>query len=349
MIDLKQVSKVYGEGSPVVALHPTSLQIQDGEIFGIIGESGAGKSTLLRLINGLEKPSTGDVWVNQQSIQTLSPQALRQARANMGMIFQHFYLVMSKTVFDNIALPLRLSKMPEATITTRVRALLDRVGLSKFAQSYPAQLSGGQKQRVAIARALAHQPNILLSDEATSSLDPETTENILALLKSLHDELGLTIVLITHEMEVIKSICTRVAVMSRGAVVEQGDVLDLFTAPRDPFTKKLVARSMGESLPPTLLARLSSVPTAANEQPLIHVAFRGKAATEPLIAGLVRECNASVNILQAHLETLQGEGCGTMMFTLAQADKCEAVLAYLIQHGARAEVMGYVSLNESNA
>jgi D-methionine transport system ATP-binding protein len=348
MIDLKQVSKVYGEGSPVVALHPTSLYIPGGDIFGIIGESGAGKSTLLRLINGLEKPTEGEVWVNQQLIQSLSPEALRQARANMGMIFQHFHLVMSKTVFDNVALPLRLNNMSEVDIAVRVRSLLDRVGLMPFAKSYPAQLSGGQKQRVAIARALALKPSILLSDEATSSLDPETTENILALLKSLHDELGLTIVLITHEMEVIKSICTRVAVMSRGAVVEEADVLDLFTTPRDPFTKKLVARSMGESLPPSLLSRLSSTP-ADNHQPLIHVAFRGKAATEPLIAGLVRECNASVNILQAHLETLQGEGCGTMMFTLAQPEKCEAVLFYLIQHGAKAEVMGYVSLNESNA
>lgn len=345
MIDLKQVSKVYGEGSPVVALHPTTLHVDDGEIFGIIGESGAGKSTLLRLINGLEKPSTGEVWVNGEAIQTLSPAALRAARSRMGMIFQHFYLVMSKTVFDNVALPLRITKMNESLIKARVDGLLQRVGLSGFAKQYPAQLSGGQKQRVAIARALACDTKILLSDEATSSLDPETTETILALLKSLHDEFKLTIVLITHEMDVIKSICTRVAVMSRGVVLEQAGVLDLFTAPTDPFTKKLVARSMGESLPPTLLARLSTMPTATNHSPLIHVAFRGSAATEPLISGLVRACDVSVNILQAHLETLQGEGCGTMMFTLDQPNKSDAVLAYLVANGARAEVMGYVSLD----
>lgn len=345
MIDLKQVSKVYGEGSPVVALHPTSLTIRQGEIFGMIGESGAGKSTLLRLINGLEIPTAGEVWVNGQAIQTLSPTLLRQARSRMGMIFQHFHLVMAKTVFDNVALPLHFSGASASTVKKRVDALLDRVGLSGYAKSYPAQLSGGQKQRVAIARALAHEPNILLSDEATSSLDPETTENILALLKSLHDELKLTIVLITHQMDVIKSVCSRVAVMSRGRVVEQADVLDLFTQPIDAFTKKLVSRSMGESLPPSLLARLSAAPAGANQSPLIHVAFRGKAATEPLIAGLVRECGVAVNILQAHLETLQGEGCGTMIFTLDEPDKCDAVLAYLITRGARAEVMGYVSLS----
>lgn len=344
MIELKQVSKIYQVASPVVALHPTSLSIQPGEIFGIIGESGAGKSTLLRLMNGLEIPSAGEVWVNGQAIQTLSPASLRAARTRMGMIFQHFHLVMAKTVFDNVALPLRLAQVSELSVQKRVDTLLHRVGLGGFATHYPAQLSGGQKQRVAIARALATEPNILLSDEATSSLDPETTETILALLKSLHDEFKLTIVLITHEMDVIKSICSRVAVMSRGRVLEQAGVLDLFTAPVDPFTKKLVARSMGESLPPALLAQLTTTPSDAHPLPLIHVAFRGNAATEPLIAGLVRACDVSVNILQAHLETLQGEGCGTMMFTLDAPQKSEAVLDYLKARGVTAEVMGYVSL-----
>lgn len=345
MINLNQVSKVYGETSPVVALHPTSLQIQDGEMFGIIGESGAGKSTLLRLINGLETPTSGEVWVNQQSIQSLSPGALRHVRSRIGMIFQHFHLVLTKTVFDNVAMPMRFAGVSETDIQQRVPALLERVGLTRYAKNFPGQLSGGQKQRVAIARALALNPNILLSDESTSSLDPETTEQILSLLKSLHDELGLTIVLITHEMEVIKSICTRIAVMSRGQVVEQGDVLDIFTAPTDAFTKKLVARSMGESLPAALLARMSLQPTDTNQQPLIHVSFRGKAATEPLISGLVRDCQVSVNILQAHLETLRGEGCGTMIFTLDDPQKRDPVLHYLKTHGATAEVMGYVSIH----
>lgn len=345
MIELKHASKVYEGASSIVALHPTVLRIHAGDIFGIIGESGAGKSTLLRLINALEIPTEGEVWVNQQRIHHLDQTALRKARSQIGMIFQHFHLVMSKTVFENVALPLRLMNVSDTEIQRRVPALLDRVGLSHVTRSYPGQLSGGQKQRVAIARALAHNPSILLSDESTSSLDPETTEQILALLKSLRDEKRLTIVLITHEMEVIKSICTRVAVMSKGKVVEQGEVLDLFTSPQDPFTKKLVSRSMGEALPAALLEKLSPHVTDVHQQPLFHVAFRGKAATQPLVSGLVRECGVAVNILQAHLETLQGEGCGTMIFTLDDHRKRDIVLAYLLERGVIAEVMGYVSFD----
>jgi D-methionine transport system ATP-binding protein len=343
MIHLDNVSKTYpGQERPLAALSSIQLRVQPGEIFGIIGGSGAGKSTLLRCVNLLERPSTGRVIVDGQSLTDLSPQALRQARHQIGMIFQHFNLISSATVFDNIALPLRLTGQSSKAIVQRVNELLDLVDLKHLAGSYPNCLSGGQKQRVAIARALATQPKILLSDEATSALDPKTTESILQLLQTINRQLGVTILLITHEMDVIKQICHRVAVLDHGQIVEQGEVLDLFTQPKQAVTKSFVAKCMGESLPASLAEKISLQPHSPEDLPLLHLAFRGQAAVEPLVAGLVQHCGAMVNILQAHLETIQHEACGSMIVSLESADKCNRVLEYLKARGVYVEVLGYV-------
>lgn len=345
MIKLHALSKTYPgkEGLPP-ALSNIQLQVQPGEIFGIIGGSGAGKSTLLRCINLLERPSQGSVQVCGQEMTQLSPGALREARHQIGMIFQHFNLIHSATLFNNVALPMRLVGKPEAEIKTRVEELLKLVGLDFLAQAYPGSLSGGQKQRVAIARALANNPKILLSDEATSALDPNTTQSILSLLQTINRELGITIVLITHEMEVIKQICHRVAVLDHGQIIEEGQVLDIFTHPAHPVTRSFVAKCMGESLPPSLAKLIHPQPQGSSDRPLLHLAFRGAAAVEPLVAGLVKHCDLMVNILQAHLETIQDESCGSMILSLEDASKCDQAVSYLKKLGVYVEVLGYVSV-----
>jgi len=343
MIHLNQISKTYPSKQQVLpALSAVNLHVKSGEIFGIIGGSGAGKSTLLRCVNLLERPSSGSVLVDGKEMTALSPQALRQARHQIGMIFQHFNLIQSSTVFDNIALPLRLVGQGQEAIVPRVNELLDLVDLNNYAQAYPSTLSGGQKQRVAIARALANNPKILLSDEATSALDPNTTQSILSLLQSINRQLGITILLITHEMEVIKQICQRVAVLDQGHLIEQGHVLDIFTQPKEAITQSFVAKCMGESLPQSLAEKISSEPVTAQDQPLLHLAFRGHAAVEPLVAGLVKHCGIMVNILQAHLETIQGEACGCMILGLESVDQCAATLEFLKARGVFVEVLGYV-------
>lgn len=245
MIQLSHIEKTYDSPSgPVKALKGIDLTIERGEIFGIIGLSGAGKSTLIRCINMLERPTAGKVIVDGQDMTAMSEKELRKARKNIGMIFQHFNLLSSATVYDNIAFPLRLSHTPEEEIKKKVLPLLDLVGLADKAHQYPSQLSGGQKQRVGIARALATNPEILLADEATSALDPETTTEVLALLKRVNEEFGITIVLITHQMNVVQQIAGRVAVMSAGRVVESGDVYDVFAAPQQPVTKRFIATAL---------------------------------------------------------------------------------------------------------
>lgn len=225
----------------ITAVKNVSLSVGRGEIFGIIGYSGAGKSTLLRMVNGLETPTKGEILVDGQSIPRLQGKKLRQARRKMGMIFQHFHLLWSRTVRENIALPLELMKLSKKEIHQRVEELIDQVGLAEYKDAYPSQLSGGQKQRVGIARALAARPAVLLLDEATSALDPETTASILALLKKIHKELGITILLITHEMHVIQSICEKMVVMDQGEIVEQGSVQDLFLHARHPLTRSFLS------------------------------------------------------------------------------------------------------------
>jgi len=250
MIVLDQVNKVYpsSKGEDVVALQDINLRIERGEIFGIVGHSGAGKSTLLRLLNGLEKPTSGSVTVDGISISESSERELREARKKIGMIFQHFHLLWSRTVWENVAFPLELAGKSKKEIREKVDALLERVGLAHRANAYPAQLSGGQKQRVGIARALANDPSVLLCDEATSALDPETTASILQLLKEIHRDTGITMVIITHEMSVVKRLCHRMAVMEAGKVVELGEVETLFRQPKHPVTRQFVQSYHTEEL-----------------------------------------------------------------------------------------------------
>ncbi|RAL24568.1 methionine ABC transporter ATP-binding protein [Thermoflavimicrobium daqui] len=245
MIRINQVSKIYparGKGSEVTALKNVSLNINQGDIFGIVGHSGAGKSTLLRMLNGLEKPTKGSITINDQEISKLSDKELRLARQKIGMIFQHFHLLWSRTVRENVAFPLEVARLPKEEISEKVDHLLKRVGLMDRADSYPSQLSGGQKQRVGIARALANDPAVLLCDEATSALDPETTASILNLLKEINQETGITLVLITHEMSVVQSICNKMAVMEDGDIVEEGLTKNIFENPQHPVTKRFLQK-----------------------------------------------------------------------------------------------------------
>ena len=241
LIELKHISKVYEGATRVEALKDISLNVKEGEIFGIIGQSGAGKSTLIRCINMLEAPTSGSVIVNGTDLTTLGEAELRKARKNIGMIFQHFNLLSSRTVYDNVAFPLELQGMSKAEIKERIEPILDIVGLTDRMKNYPSQLSGGQKQRVGIARALASNPKVLLCDEATSALDPQTTDSILKLLKDINEKMGLTIVLITHEMHVIREICDRVAVIEGGVILEEGSTVEVFTPPRENTTKEFIS------------------------------------------------------------------------------------------------------------
>lgn len=260
MINLQNVSKIFdNNGMKTTALNNISLTIKPGEIFGVIGLSGAGKSTLIRTINYLEKPTEGKVLINGQNLGVLSVKQLRSLRKDIGMIFQHFNLVQSKTIYQNIAIPLILNKEKKTTIDVRVKELLSFVGLEDKAENYPNELSGGQKQRVGIARALATNPSILLCDEATSALDPETTKSILQLLKKINEQYNITIVMITHEMEIIKEICHRVAVMNEGAVVESGEVERVFIQPQHEMTRKFVGDQTRDEIPTVVREKMATI------------------------------------------------------------------------------------------
>ena len=282
MIDLRGITQIYpGPQGPVEALRGIDLHVTPGEVFGIIGRSGAGKSSLVRVINLLNRPTAGQVMVAGRDMTQLSDADLRAARREIGMVFQHFNLLSSRTVFDNAALPLELAGMPRAEIKKRIDPLLDLVGLAHLADRYPAQISGGQKQRVGIARALASNPKVLLSDEATSALDPETTRSILDLLRQVNREMGVTVVLITHQMQVIKQIADRVAVIDAGRIVEMGPVVDVFTRPQQDITKSLIDEIVPQELPAGVLARVRSL--AARLEPgasgqLLRLSYAGEHA-----------------------------------------------------------------------
>lgn len=296
VIRFEQTHKSYRQrGQLQPALHPLDLEIRTGEIFGIIGHSGAGKSTLLRLINGLETPSGGRVIVDGQELSGLGPDALRALRRRIGMIFQHFNLFSAKTVLDNVAFPLRLSGVDKATARARAEAGLERVGLSAHRDKYPAQLSGGQKQRVGIARALSTEPRILLCDEATSALDPQTTAQVLQLLDRINRELGLTIVLITHEMDVITRICDRVAVLDAGYLVETGPVADVFLHPQHPATCRFVAED--EGLDETRLRE----DFAHVQGRLLRLSFSGENTYQPLLDQIARATGSQFSILAGRI------------------------------------------------
>lgn len=316
MIELKNISKTYGKGGKAVtAIKEVNITINDGEIFGIIGLSGAGKSTLVRCINFLERPTTGEVIIDGQSLGTLSTKQLLEARRNIGMIFQGFNLLEQRTVLKNICFPLEIAGVKKADAEKRARELLELVSLSEKEKSYPSQLSGGQKQRVAIARALAANPKYLLCDEATSALDPDTTRSILELMKKINKELGITIVVITHEMSIIDSICDRVAVLDQSVVAEMGDVKTVFTNPQSDIAKKLVLPEMKTA-------------DEINEGRKIRIIFNGESSGKPVLANIIMECGAAVNILHADTKDIDGKAYGQLIIQIPFA-AYERVEAYL--------------------
>lgn len=343
MITLNNISKIYQQsGREITALHPTSLHVNAGEIYGVVGESGAGKSTLIRCVNLLERPSSGEVIVDGQSLTTLSPAQLLKARHNIGMIFQHFNLLANRSVAQNIALPLELIGTPKAQIQAKVQTLLELTGLSERAAYYPSQLSGGQKQRVAIARALASDPKVLLSDEATSALDPKTTESILQLLKEINQRLGVTILLITHEMEVVKKICDRVALLDKGQLVENNSVEAFFTAPQSELGKHFVAQIRQFDLPPQYAARLQ----AEGDYPVLKLIFQNEAVDEPVISAITRRFDVDVSIIQAKVENIATITAGLLVAELiGKPENIQAALAWLNTLPLSTEVLGYVRAN----
>ena len=328
MIELNHVTKTFASKSGNVhAVNDVSLTIDTGTIFGLIGYSGAGKSTLIRMINLLEKPDRGSVMVDGVDLTKLRNVELRKKRQKIGMIFQHFNLMEALTIQQNVAFPLRKSGLTKSQITQKVNALLSLVELSDKADSYPNQLSGGQKQRVAIARALANDPTILLCDEATSALDPQTTESILALLKKLHASLGLTIVLITHQMSVIKTIAKKVAIMENGRIVEQGDVYDIFASPKAQITKKFVdSTTQMASITSLIDAGYELMQCDPNEQ-LIQLTYIADSAAQALISKVSRQFDVDCNIVFGTVEVIDGKPLGQLIVKVNGkiADMVEAI------------------------
>ncbi|CDE92522.1 methionine ABC transporter ATP-binding protein [Acidaminococcus sp. CAG:542] len=345
MIELQHIDKVYHTASgDLHALKNINLTINEGEIFGIIGLSGAGKSTLVRCINMLEKPTSGKVMVDGQEMTALGEEQLRKARQNIGMIFQHFNLLSSRTVFGNIAFPLEIQGMDKAAIQKKVEPLLDLVGLKDRADHYPSQLSGGQKQRVGIARALASDPKVLLCDEATSALDPQTTESILNLLRDINKRLHITIVMITHQMNVVKEICDRVAVIENGEIIEQGSMVDIFTNPQKATTKEFVASIQHNDLPDFVKKLDIHKDYKAGDKALVSLSFIGDSAGEPIVSVLIKEYDTNVNILTANIETLQDTPFGTLLIEVeGDEDHLKKALDYLHKRKVKDEVIGYVS------
>ena len=316
MIEFQNVHKTYRvNGREIPALHPTNLSVENGQVFGLIGHSGAGKSTLLRLINRLEAPTGGKIIVDGEDVTAFDANSLRRFRQQVGMIFQHFNLLASKTVADNVALPLRLAgELSSAEINKRVAALLERVGLSDHARKYPAQLSGGQKQRVGIARALSTNPKVLLCDEATSALDPQTTASVLQLLAEINRELKLTIVLITHEMDVIRRVCDQVAVMDAGIIVEQGAVADVFLHPQHPTTKRFVQEDE-EVDENDQRADFAHVPGR-----IVRLTFQGESTYAPLLGTVARETGVDYSILAGRIDRIKDTPYGQLTLAITGGD-----------------------------
>ena len=314
MIVIEDAYKTFESGARKVdAVRGVSLTIQDGEIFGVIGYSGAGKSTLIRLINLLERPTSGRIFVNGQELTALAPKELRQARRKIGMIFQHFNLMKSRTVYSNVAYPLRGSPLSKEERRDKVMNLLKLVGLEEKALAYPSQLSGGQKQRVAIARALANDPTVLLCDEATSALDPQTTQDILRLLRDVNRKLGITIVLITHEIAVVKEICTRLAVMDAGRVVEEGAIYDVFSQPKAELTQRFIRTTNNLARFEELLA---TAPDSLSLKPgdvIAQMEFHGGSAGHALVSTLSREYGIDISIVFGNIDILQATPLGTLI------------------------------------
>ena len=341
ILEMKNISKNFGSGQQQVhAVQDVSLSIRTGEIFGIIGFSGAGKSTLVRCINLLERPNAGTVTVDGKEITALSVKELRQTRKKIGMIFQHFNLMPSRTVAGNVAYPLRGSGLSKQETADKVQRLLELVGIGDKADAYPKQLSGGQKQRVAIARALANDPSVLLCDEATSALDPQTTKSILHLLKHLNETLGITVVLITHEMAVVKEICHRVAVMEHGRVVEQGDVFNVFADPKQEITKNFIHTTSNLQKIEELVAENSPVVQLQPGEVIVRLSYLQRNVSEPLISTVSRKFNISLNIIFADITIVQDAPIGgTVAVISGERQKITEAVEYLIEKNVGVEVI----------
>lgn len=340
LIRIDDLTKVYDVKTGPV-LDRVNLTIGEGDIHGIIGRSGAGKSTLVRCLNGLVQPTSGKVVVSGLEISRLSGASLRTARRDIAMIFQHFSLLSSRTAAGNIALPLEIAGVPKDEIRRRIPALLDLVGLSQKADAYPSELSGGQKQRVGIARALALDPKVLLSDEATSALDPETTEQILALLKDINRRLGLTIVLITHEMDVVRQIASHVTVLEGGKRIETGPTFDVFAFPKSAVARSFLSSIVAQDLPPQVQQRLLPSPVAESD-PVLRIVFTGEAAHDPVVAALVEKFHIRPNILHGRIDYIDDRPLGILtLIAEGGAPVIDRVLAYLSSLGLYGEVIGH--------
>lgn len=342
MIELKDINKVFKDKNQneFYAAKDVNLKINDGEIFGIIGFSGAGKSTVVRCINLLGRPTSGQVIVNEKNLLELSAKELREERKKIGMIFQHFNLMPSRTVFENIAFPLKHSGLSKKQVQEKVRELLTLVELADKESQYPSQLSGGQKQRVAIARALANNPKILLCDEATSALDPTTTKQILGLLKKLRDKLNLTIVIITHQINVVKDICDKVAVMEHGKVVETGDVFDIFANPKDEVTKRFIHSTTNLQKIEELISENSNVVQLKKGEKIIRLSYLQKNVSEPLISTVSSKFDVVLNIIFADIEIVQGAPVGgTVAIFSGENQNIQNALGWLKEKNVGIEIL----------
>ncbi|MCX5469180.1 methionine ABC transporter ATP-binding protein [Acinetobacter nematophilus] len=338
MIEFKNISKHYElKGQTIRALDQINLEIPAGSIFGIIGYSGAGKSTLIRLINLLERPNEGQVIINQKDFTALDARTLRQERANIGMIFQHFNLLQTKTVADNIEMPLKLLGVNKSVREKRLNELLEFIDLKHKKDAYPDELSGGQKQRVGIARALANHPKILLCDEATSALDPQTTKSVLALLKKINREQGITVVMVTHEMDVIESVCDYVAVMEQGKVIETGSTLEIFSQPQHPTTKNFIQTVLQQQLPVNILNNLEN----QNHKSIYSLQFLGTSAQETVVQAAIKQFDVSLNILFANMTEINGSVIGQMFIQLlGDAENIRQTLEFFEKNGVKVEQSG---------
>ena len=344
MIKLNNITKIFTlPDKKLTALDNVSLHVPKGQICGVIGASGAGKSTLIRCVNLLERPTHGAVIIDDVDLTQLSDAELVKTRRQIGMIFQHFNLLTSRTVFENVALPLELENKSKAEIQEKTTALLALVGLSDKHNVYPANLSGGQKQRVAIARALASDPKVLLCDEATSALDPATTQSILKLLKEINRTLGITILLITHEMEVVKRICDQVAVIDKGRLIEQGTVSEIFSNPKTELAQEFISSTFHITFPEEYLENLSDTPKHAKSYPIIKFEFTGRSVDAPLLSQASKKFGVELSILTSQIDYAGGVKFG---FTIAEVEGDEDAITqakvYLMENNVRVEVLGYV-------
>ena len=348
IIDLKKITVAFKDGeNQVQAVKDVDLQVEKGDIYGIVGYSGAGKSTLVRVINLLQKPTSGEVHINNQNLLKLKPVELRQARTKIGMIFQHFNLMKSRTILGNVEYPLLKTKLSKKDRIQRATELLKLVGLEQRKNDYPRQLSGGQKQRVAIARALENNPDILISDEATSALDPKTTLSILKLLKRLNQTLGLTIVLITHEMQAVKEICNHVAVMQKGKIVERGNIEDIFSTPQKKLTQEFIniATNVGPAV--EKVTENPSFKLLTQKQQLVQLNFIGHSTEQPIISTLAKQFDVDGNILFANVEQLHEETLGFMILVLTGESKnIETAIQFLKENQVRVKRLNEVPKSE---